>query len=178
MGRSNESTFQLLAILSLGMLAFPVFSFWLALYYQNVLRYDSLETGVHLLPMIIMGILINILAALILHKVSNKLLMGIGAFAYTAAFVLVGVNRYGDSYWAFSFPALCLCVVGADFEFNVANVRHSVLFNSEVYANSVLKDVRPVFAPSFSPINRRLARPNPLPHLHSRGLRHRDSYLQ
>ena len=77
--------------------------------------------------MIIMGILINILAALILHKVSNKLLMGIGAFAYTAAFVLVGVNRYGDSYWAFSFPALCLCVVGADFEFNVANVRHRLL---------------------------------------------------
>lgn len=48
--------------------------------------------------------------------------MGIGAFAYTACFLLAAVNRHGDSYWAFIFPALCLSVIGADFEFNVANV--------------------------------------------------------
>lgn len=72
--------------------------------------------------MIICGLAANLVAALTQHKVSNKLLMGIGAAAYVIAFVLAAVQRYGDSYWAFSFPALCICVVGADFQFIVANV--------------------------------------------------------
>ena len=61
-------------------------------------------------------------AALVLHRVSNKLLMGIGAMAYVVSFLLMAVQRSGDSYWAFAFPSFCLNVVGADLEFNVANV--------------------------------------------------------
>lgn len=106
-----------------GFLGFPVLSFWLALYFQTVLGYSSLMTGVHMLPMAVVGLLANVVAALLLHRVSNKLLMGIGAVAYVVSFVLAAVQRHGDSYWAFSFPALCLCVVGADFQFNVSNVR-------------------------------------------------------
>ena len=48
--------------------------------------------------------------------------MGIGASAYTAAFLLLAVQRSSDSYWAFTFPALTIVVIGADLEFNVANV--------------------------------------------------------
>lgn len=72
--------------------------------------------------MVVVGLLANAIAALAQHKVSNKRLMGIGACAYVAAFTLAAVQRQGNSYWAFSFPALCLCVIGADFEFIVANV--------------------------------------------------------
>ncbi|KAF2266116.1 MFS general substrate transporter [Lojkania enalia] len=112
----------LLTILCCGFIGFPVLSFWLALYFQVELGYDALLTGVHMLPMAIVGLLANIVAALLLHKVSNKLLMGIGALAYLFSFILAAAQRKGDSYWAFSFPALCLCVVGADFQFNVANM--------------------------------------------------------
>lgn len=80
--------------------------------------------------MVVCGLLANLVAALLQHKVSNKLLVAIGAFAYVVAFSLAGVQRYGDSYWAFTFPALCLCVVGADFQFIVANVRSGPLFDS------------------------------------------------
>ena len=59
---------------------------------------------------------------MVLHRVSNKLLMGVGAAAYTVAFLLVAVQRSRDSYWAFTFPSLAIVVVGADLEFNVANV--------------------------------------------------------
>jgi nitrate/nitrite transporter NarK len=79
-------------------------------------------TGVHMLPMFVCGVLVNVIAALIQHKVSNKILMGIGAFAYAISFLLLAVQRSGDSYWAFSFPGLCLIVVGADFQFVVTNV--------------------------------------------------------
>jgi nitrate/nitrite transporter NarK len=51
--------------------------------------------------------------------------MAIGAIAYLISFILAAVQRHGDSYWAFSFPALCLCVIGADFQFIVSNVSHS-----------------------------------------------------
>jgi hypothetical protein len=99
-----------------------VFSFWIALYFQTKLSYSALMTGVHMLPMVVCGLTANLIAALIQHKVSNKLLVGIGAGAYLVSFVLAAVQRYGDSYWAFTFPALCICVVGADFQFIVANV--------------------------------------------------------
>lgn len=113
---------QLLIILSCGFLGFPVFSFWLALYFQTELGFSALMTGIHMLPMVCFGLLANLVAALIQHKVSNKLLVGIGAVALTTSFILAAVQRHGDSYWAFSFPALCLCVIGVDFQFIVANV--------------------------------------------------------
>lgn len=112
----------LLAIISFGFLGFPILSFWLALYFQEILGFSALETGVHMLPMVIMGLLANLVAALIQHKISNKLLVGIGSLAYVISFLLAAVQRHGDSYWAFSFPALCICVIGADFQFIVANM--------------------------------------------------------
>jgi nitrate/nitrite transporter NarK len=72
--------------------------------------------------MAIGGIAVNIIAALILHKVSNKLLMGIGAISYTISFLLYSLNKTKYSYWAMVFPALLLAVIGADFQFNVTNV--------------------------------------------------------
>ncbi|KAF1926723.1 MFS general substrate transporter [Didymella exigua CBS 183.55] len=131
----------LLLILSFGFLGFPVFSFWLALYFQVELGYNALMTGVHMLPMVVVGLLANFIAAVIQHKVSNKRIMGIGAWAYVGAFVLAAVQRKGDSYWAFSFPALCLCVIGADFEFIVANmyVLSSMPANKQSIAGSLLQ---------------------------------------
>ncbi|KAH7089623.1 major facilitator superfamily-domain-containing protein [Paraphoma chrysanthemicola] len=131
----------LLAILSLGFLAFPIFFFWLALYFQTVLGYSALKTGVHMLPTAVSGFLANLTAALIQHKVSNKLLVGIGSMTFVIGFVLGAVQRYGDSYWAFSFPALCLSVVGADFQFIVANmyVLSSMPIHKQSIAGSLLQ---------------------------------------
>jgi Na+/melibiose symporter-like transporter len=119
---ANKYFSQLLAILSIGFLGFPIFSFWIALYFQNIMGYSALMTGVHLLPMVIFGLLANLVAALIQHRVSNKLLIAISVTAYIAAYVLAAVQRHGNSYWAFTFPALCLCVIGVDFQFIVVNV--------------------------------------------------------
>ncbi|KAK6073227.1 hypothetical protein SCUP234_08825 [Seiridium cupressi] len=65
---------------------------------------------------------LKILAGRLLHKVSNKLLMAIGAAGFTSAFLLVALQRSGISYWALTFPALIFVVVGTDFEFNVVNM--------------------------------------------------------
>ncbi|KAK8079443.1 major facilitator superfamily MFS-1 [Apiospora hydei] len=63
-----------------------------------------------------------LLAGRLLHIVSNKLLMGIGAAGFTISFLLVAVQRSGASYWAFTFPAFVIVVFGTDFEFNVVNM--------------------------------------------------------
>ena len=110
---------------SVGFTGFPVFSFWIALYFQRVLQLSALMTGVYMLPMAICGFLANVVAALIQHKVSNKLLVGIGALAHVVAYLLAAVQKDGMIYWALSFPALSLCVVGVDFEFIVTNVSTS-----------------------------------------------------
>lgn len=113
-------------------MAFSTSAFWLSLYMQNVLRYSPLEVAVHLLPQAIGGIIVNIIAGLILHRVSNRLLVGIGALAYLGSVLLLALIQGNHPYWAFIFPALLLSVIGADLQFNVANV--SILLSSrELY---------------------------------------------
>lgn len=89
---------------------------------QNVLRFSPLKVAIHLLPQAISGILVNIVAGLILHKVNNKILVGIGALAYFLAALLLATMREDGSYWASMFPFFVLSVIGADLQFNVANV--------------------------------------------------------
>jgi len=111
-----------MGMLCLGFMAFSMASFWLALYMQEIKHLSALEVAVQLLPMVINGILVNIVCGLILHRVSNKLLMGVAAVSFTVAFLLFGFMQEHNIYWAFIFPALLLQVVGADIEFNVTNV--------------------------------------------------------
>lgn len=119
----RDRNFSLLnIILVLGFLGFPIALFWTALFLQRVWQLSPLSVAVHLLPAAVSGTLVNVVAGLILHKVSNKLLMGIGALAYTVAFVLLAQNTSTSSYWAFIFPGLAIMVVGADFEFNCCNM--------------------------------------------------------
>ncbi len=108
----------------LGFMGFTPAQFWLSLYLQRVQYLSALSVALRLLPQAIMGILVNIVAGLILHKVSNKLLTLVGAVCYTVSFLLLALQTDDSSYWALVFPSLLLMVVGADFEFNVANVRH------------------------------------------------------
>lgn len=44
----------------LGFFAFPVMIFWISLYMQRVLHFSALITAVHMLPMAIMGIFVNV----------------------------------------------------------------------------------------------------------------------
>ncbi|KAF2722070.1 major facilitator superfamily transporter [Polychaeton citri CBS 116435] len=111
-----------LAVLSLGFMSFTPASFFIALFFQEIWQFNPLMVAVHLLPMVIVGIAVNVVAGMILHTVSNKLLMLIGTLAYSIAFLLLAVNRSSSSYWAFCFPSFILIVVGADLEFNVANM--------------------------------------------------------
>lgn len=96
--------------------------FWVTLFWQRVKRDPPIIVAVKLLPEMIGGLIINIIAALTMHRVSNKLLMVIGAVCFALSNVLFSVAQEDNSYWEFFFLALTLSVVGADFEFTVTNM--------------------------------------------------------
>lgn len=94
----RDRTFSLLMIiLFLGMMSFPPAGFWLSLYMQRVRHLSPLNVAVHLVPQAIMGILVNIVSGLIMHKVSNKLLILIGSCSYTVSFLLLGLVQTGTN---------------------------------------------------------------------------------
>jgi nitrate/nitrite transporter NarK len=105
-------------------MSFTTSAFWLSLYMQNVLKFSALTVAVHLLPQAIGGIIVNIIAALVLHRVNNKILTGIGSLAYLCSVILLSTMKQESSYWGFVFPSLLLSVIGADLQFNVANVSY------------------------------------------------------
>lgn len=109
--------------LSLGFMAFVSGQFWMALYMQQVQKYGGLGITVRLLPMVVGGVLVNIVCALILHRVSNKLLMFIATTSYMGAFLIASFTKEDSIYWGCYFVPFILMVVGADIEFNVVNVR-------------------------------------------------------
>jgi MFS family permease len=111
-----------MAILMLGCMSFTPSSFFLALYFQSVWQRSAIMVAVYLLPMAINGLIVNIFAGFFLHRISNKILMFAGASAYAIANLLFALNTYDSSYWAFCFPGLVILVIGADLEFNVANM--------------------------------------------------------
>ena len=96
--------------------------FWVTLYWQRVQQNTPILVAVKLLPMMIGGLAMNIIAALVMHRVSNKFLMFIGAISFVLSNILFSVARKESSYWAYYFLALLLCVVGADLEFTVTNM--------------------------------------------------------
>jgi MFS family permease len=154
-------TSYIIAMLVIGALLMVAFVFWeiyyphplvpmsiwldtnFSLYMQEVWRWSPLITAVHLLPMAIMGIIVNIIAAFIMHKVSNKVLMLTGCFGFILSFTLVAVNTVHSSYWAFCFPSFLLAVVGADLEFNVANlyVASSMPKHQQSIAGSIVQTI-------------------------------------
>jgi len=67
------------------------------------------------------------------HMLTTRLLVGIGALAYFVGALLQIFIREATPYWRFLFPSLVITVLGADFQFIVANVRDSAPFHLRVH---------------------------------------------
>jgi MFS family permease len=135
----KDRNFSLLvSILCLGFYGFSGNLFWISLVWQRIDGESPLTVAVRLLPAAIGGILVNVTAALIMHRVSNKLLMGVAAASLVVASALWSAISGSMSYWALSFPALIFSVVGADFQFTVTNmyVMSSLQYSDSTHCNS------------------------------------------
>ncbi|PSS02279.1 major facilitator superfamily-domain-containing protein [Coniella lustricola] len=119
----KDKNFSLIMlVIGTGFMSFQATSFYLAYFMQEIRHWDALNIAVHLLPQVVAGLIWNVLIGHILHKVNNSLLMAAGSLSFLVANLLLSFMEAHSSYWAFIFPALILNVVGADFQFNVANM--------------------------------------------------------
>ncbi|KAI5868446.1 MFS general substrate transporter [Durotheca rogersii] len=112
----------IIGVILLGTMSFTASGFWVAFFLQEIQGLTTLMVAVRLLPMAIAGLLWNIIAGRILHRINNTGIMVFGAACYVGASLLLSFMKQESSYWAFMFPALVLNVAGADFQFNVANM--------------------------------------------------------
>jgi len=97
-------------------------NFWLAFFMQEVQLLTPLDVAVRLIPQAVAGLIYNVIAGSILHRINNTMLIAMGSASYVASNALLAVMRPDSHYWAFVFPALVLSVVGADFQFAVSNM--------------------------------------------------------
>lgn len=119
----RDRNFSLLIItLCLGYYGFTENFFWLSLGWQRAYKDSPLMVAVKLLPAALGGIVMNILAALLMHRVSNKLLFIIAAMCTVASSALLSASSKSISYWALYFPSQLFGVGGADISFCVTNL--------------------------------------------------------
>ncbi|KAJ9633039.1 hypothetical protein H2204_007429 [Knufia peltigerae] len=119
----KDKNFSLVVmVLLLGFYGFTGNLFWLSLMWQRIYHVQPIMVAVRLLPAGIGGILVNVLAAVIMHRVSNKLIMVVGAISQVIACALLSATSTSISYWALTFPALLFSVLSQDLEFTVTNM--------------------------------------------------------
>lgn len=112
----------LVASLCLGFYGFAGNFFWLTLGWQRAYNDSPLMVAVKLLPAALGGMLVNVVAALLMHRVSNKLLTIIAATSTVGASALLSATSKNISYWALAFPSQLLAVIGGDIAFCVTNL--------------------------------------------------------
>ena len=96
--------------------------FWATLGWQRAYLNSPLEVAVKILPAAIGGMIVNLAAGLLMHRVSNKLLSIFAAAASVASCTLWSATSKNISYWALAFPAQLFAVTGVDIAFCVTNM--------------------------------------------------------
>jgi hypothetical protein len=105
-----------------GYMSFITNQFWISLYMQQIQKLAPLHIAVRLLPQAIAGIAWSFIGQYLASRMNGTVIMGVGAFAYLVGATLLIFIREHTSYWTFLFPALCVTVLGADFQFIISNV--------------------------------------------------------
>lgn len=96
--------------------------FWVQLYFQNYKMYSPVECIVRLIPTFVSGILCNAFVGLMAARVPIVWMLGVGTLSTVVACLLFAIIIPDVTYWAFSFPAICLGVLGADFVFTAGTL--------------------------------------------------------
>ncbi|PHH91386.1 hypothetical protein CDD83_641 [Cordyceps sp. RAO-2017] len=106
---------------------FGLFLFYASFYIETVLHTSPILSAAWFTPLAVGGMFLAIGGGLVLHIVSNRILMlisGLGFLLSTLLFALIPSSGKSTSfiYWAYIFPAMLGGTIGVDITFNVTNV--------------------------------------------------------
>ncbi|KAK9247330.1 major facilitator superfamily domain-containing protein [Lipomyces tetrasporus] len=98
-----------------------VLIYFTSLSMQNIRKYSPILTTAAMLPQATTGIVVNIVAAFVMHIIPGRILMIIAMCAFMTSALLWALQPLHITYWAMTLPALMTLVVGADLAYNVGN---------------------------------------------------------
>ncbi|KAJ3052660.1 hypothetical protein HK097_005898 [Rhizophlyctis rosea] len=99
--------------------AFSAVNLYATMFFQDFKGESPLKTTVFLLPMPVMGTIVNIAAAFLVGILSGRLLLSIATGSLVGSTIIFALLNENLSYWHMLFPGLCLIVIGVDLTYNV-----------------------------------------------------------
>ena len=105
-----------------------------SLYFQNVQSTSSLQSSVRLLPMCIVGSLLNLTTGLFIHRVSAVYLVLATSLVSAVAPLLMALTKPEWPYWYTEFPSQVLMPVSIDVLYTVGILLTSEIFSEDTQA--------------------------------------------
>jgi hypothetical protein len=93
-------------------------SLWLQLVQSN----SALGTSLRFLPETIVGVMVNAVVGLFVHRLPCRSLVVVTNVISLASPILMALSHPGWTYWAAAFPAISIIVIGPDTLYTVSNL--------------------------------------------------------
>ncbi|KAK9244576.1 major facilitator superfamily domain-containing protein [Lipomyces tetrasporus] len=94
--------------------AFNAFQYISTLFFQDVQNISALQASIRFLPMAVVGVLTNIVAAYLVAKVNVNMLLGIAAVITAVSPILMAIASPEWTYWTAAFVAITLSPINGD----------------------------------------------------------------
>ncbi|QPG76065.1 hypothetical protein FOA43_003451 [Brettanomyces nanus] len=113
-----------------------VLNYYSIVYFEMIRGYSAILTACCLLPQPICGIFANIFAGLTMHKIPGRIFIFVGCLGFLIASIIWATFPIDRNYFLGPFWAFIVCVLGADFIYNVANRCSLGLVEKEVQSRA------------------------------------------
>ncbi|KAI3320868.1 MFS general substrate transporter [Xylariaceae sp. AK1471] len=129
----NSSFVSVNALCFLGWATVTANQYFLALFFEEVQLESAFATSLRFLPLVVSGVLANVVAGLLVRHVHAKYLVA-GAVTLSAITpLLMALVNPTLTYWAMEFPATFLSPIAADIVLVVANLTITSIFPPETH---------------------------------------------
>ncbi|QPG76067.1 hypothetical protein FOA43_003453 [Brettanomyces nanus] len=113
-----------------------VLNYYSIVYFEMIRGYSAIITACCVLPQPIAGVCVNIFAGLTMHKIPGRILVFVGCLGFLTASIIWATFPIDRNYFLGPFWAFIVCVLGADFIYNVANRCSLGLVEKEVQSRA------------------------------------------
>ncbi|KAL4908225.1 hypothetical protein BDW74DRAFT_188408 [Aspergillus multicolor] len=123
--------------------AFNAFQYITTLFFQDVQDMSALQASLRFLPMAVVGVVTNVIAAHLVAKVNVNMLLGVSAVITAGSPILMAVASPQWTYWAAAFVAMTLSPINGDVLWTVSSLVICRAFpaNSQALAGSVFNTI-------------------------------------
>ncbi|KAI7952736.1 hypothetical protein MJO29_008367 [Puccinia striiformis f. sp. tritici] len=115
--RDHRQFSIVLIVVCLLWFGFVIQNFFFHQYLQDFLGLDLTQSVIRFIPMLVLGLVLNIAFGFLSHIIPAQLLMVLGCAGTAISCLLSAIMDPSASYWRYNFASVALSVVGPDFVF-------------------------------------------------------------